>query len=47
MILFVILARYSSGGEALFVGIMQGLLIFGVIGIYRWIKSNRKKNKKE
>lgn len=42
-----ILLRYSSGGEAIFVGLLQGLLIAGVFGLYYWIKGKRKKKKEE
>lgn len=42
-----ILLRYSSGGEAIFVGLLQGLLIAGVFGLYYWIKGKRKKKEEE
>lgn len=36
--------RYSSGGEAFFVGALQGLFIMFVIWIWRVIKNGRNKN---
>lgn len=42
-----ILLKYSSGGEAVFVGLLQGLLIAGVFGLYYWIKGKKKKAKEE
>ena len=36
--------RYSSAGEAIFIGCMQGLLIFIVYAIYQHFK-NKNKNK--
>lgn len=42
-----ILLRYSSGGEAIFVGLLQGLLIAGVFSLYYWIKGKRKKKEEE
>lgn len=41
-LLLVLLSRYESTGEAIFVGAMQGLLVFGVIAIVRAIKGNKK-----
>lgn len=38
-----ILLKYSSGGEAIFVGLLQGLIIAGVFGLYYWIKGNKKR----
>lgn len=40
--LLILLSRYSSSGEAFFVGAMQALLFFGVIAIVRAIKGKRK-----
>jgi len=42
-----ILLKYSSGGEAVFVGLLQGLLIAGVLGLYYWIKGKKKQKKEE
>lgn len=37
-------ARYSSPGEALFIGALQGLLIAVVIWIYNALKNRNKTN---
>ena len=42
--LIILITRYSSAGEAAFVGILTGLLMTVVISIYTWI--SRKKAKK-
>lgn len=39
----ILLTNYSSGGEAMFVGLLQGLLIFGVIAIWSAIRKKKKK----
>lgn len=45
--ILAILLKYSTTGEALFVGGLQGLLIAGVFGLYYWIKGKKKKEKEE
>lgn len=45
--ILTILSTYSSGGEAIFVGLLQGLIIAGVYGLYYWIKGNKKKTEEE
>lgn len=45
--ILTILSKYSSGGEALFVGALQGLFIAGVIGLYYWIKSKKKEKRRD
>lgn len=37
-------SRYSSPGEAAFVGAMQGLLIMGVIGLISMFRKNKNNN---
>ena len=37
--------RYSSYGEAFFVGALQGLFLMFVLGIYKFIKNNKSKSK--
>lgn len=34
----ILLARYSSGGEAIVVGLCQGLLIWGIVSLFRGVK---------
>ena len=45
--LFILLKNYQSVGEAFFIGLMQGLLLFGVVAIYRAIKNAKQKNHKD
>lgn len=40
-----ILLKYSSSGEAIFVGLLQGLIIAGIFGLYHWIKGKKKRKK--
>lgn len=37
--------RYSSGGEAFFVGVLQGLFLVSVFGVWRLIKRGKSKTK--
>lgn len=39
--------RYSSPGEAVFVGLLQGLLIMGVIGLVGFFRKRKDKNDKD
>ncbi len=34
----IILTHYKSGGEAILVGLLQGLLIWGVVSLFRGAK---------
>lgn len=34
----ILLTQYKSGGEAILVGLCQGLLIWGVVALYRGAK---------
>lgn len=40
-------SRSSSAGEAIFIGCMQGLLIFAVYAIYQHFKNKKKNNDKD
>ncbi len=34
----ILLTQYKSGGEAILVGLLQGLLIWGVVSLFRGAK---------
>ena len=41
---FILVARYSSAGEAFVVGALQVLLVAGVIAIVNYFRKNKNKN---
>ena len=41
--IFIILSRYNSGGEALFVGAISGLAIWGLTSLIERIRNRKKK----
>ena len=46
-IIFILLKNYQSVGEAFFIGLMQGLFLFGVVAIWRAIRNAKQQNKKD
>lgn len=45
--ILILLKNYQSVGEAFFIGLMQGLLLFGVVAIWRAIRNAKQRNKKD
>ncbi len=43
----ILLTQYKSGGEAIFVGLCQGLLIWGIVALFRSAKKAVKGKKFE
>ena len=41
--IFIILSHYSSGGEALFVGAISGLAIWGITSLIERIRNRKNK----
>lgn len=45
--ILILLKNYQSVGEAFFIGLMQGLFLFGVVAIWRAIRNAKQRNKKD
>jgi hypothetical protein len=39
----ILLTQYKSGGEAILIGLCQGLLIWGIVSLYRGVKKAAKR----
>lgn len=45
--ILILLKNYQSTGEAFFIGLMQGIVLFSAVAIWRGIRNARQRNRKE